>query len=145
MTDHRIPGVQRFDIQSEGPILPWLRLIVADGKVSHFAETTESMGGNGIDSRTLAVARLVLYWTRAGTSLLGTVPQQLSHNQGTRWVGPSVEALASSIDAWLRSATFPDEPDTDGSAHKGWRLTNTDTGYGYAEFAVDPHWTVYGK
>jgi hypothetical protein len=57
--------------------------------------------------------------------------------------------LQGAIEAWLEGATYPDEPDTDGTATRGWRVRNDgDVTYRvspYIAFAVEPAWIVYGK
>lgn len=135
MSEHRIPIVQDYDIRSEGPITPWLRLIVPDGKISHYAE------GEGLHGH----QRLLLYWSHAKGSipLLSTIMQR--KGGGEVWTGPPVDILGASIDTWLSVIPYPDPPDCDGSVHKGWRLSNMALDHGYTEFFVEPHWQEYHK
>lgn len=146
--DHRIPIVQQYDIRSEGPIEPWPRLIVPDGKISHYQTLNRDEG---------EVERLSLFWSKPNEPVetKRTLEERVCPFLGTRrevngpgtgrWVGPTVEVLALNIDAWLSGLDYPQRPDTDGSTGKGWRLTNTAIGFGYVEFVVEPHWQVFGK
>lgn len=128
-----IPIVQEYDIYSEGPIVGWLSLIAEDGKITHYNEL------DGV---------LVLYWHKGDDSgaspLLGTQKIKRDFHNDARWIGPSVETLATAIDAWLVAQDYGSAPSTDGSTKRGWHLTNKGC-YHYVEFVVEPHWQVYGK
>lgn len=131
---HRIPTVQGYDITSEGPILPWLKLIVRPGKISHYY--VGSMDG---------LPRLELMWLGkddAHVPLLGSKRRDSPRDEF--WDGPSLEALASSIEAWLATVDYPRPPQCDGSVAKGWHLSNLRC-FGYTEFFVEPHWQEFHK
>ncbi len=140
-----IPSVQEYDIRSEGDVLPWLRLMVEDGEVTHYRQLSIDSGGTP--------DRLMLYWTlpekgmddgEPVSPLLGTRQERLPRGNGDRWMGPKVEHLASMIEGWLGAAKRADRPYTDGSTEIGWRLCNLDL-YHYRKLFVEPHWQVYGK
>ena len=137
MTEHHIPTVQRFDVSSEGPVLPWLQLMVRDGKISHYFERTVS-----------GLTRLELLWHGPDPEHIRLVGSFLRPGS-TIYDGPPVETLATSIDSWLSTAEYPARPHCDGSIAKGWRIWNyplrpIDVGQ-YVEFAVEPRWQEFHK
>jgi hypothetical protein len=60
-----------------------------------------------------------------------------------------IEAASHFIRAWLADATYPPEPDIDGSVKKAWQIYNEDWGHVQGEFeafmAVRPVWALIGK
>jgi hypothetical protein len=53
------------------------------------------------------------------------------------------DEMARFVSEWLaKSACYPDEPDTDGSTRKGFRVTHD---YQYVAARIKPTWIVYGK
>lgn len=75
---------------------------------------------------------LILYWSAADNSRL--LPSPLKDPL----------RITQMIEDWLEtSARYPsDEPDTDGSIRKGYRV---EIAYGYVTLQVTPVWIVYGK
>lgn len=150
MTAHRIPVVQQYDIRSEGDMLPWLELIVRDIWISHYETTTapDVLGESPL------IERLQLFWTLPPAPASGKPrteeimqfmdSKRVRVNDYYVWEGPSVEAIALKIAAWLSSCEYPPAPDCDGSVEKGWRLCNNGC-FQYVEFFVEPHWQVLGK
>jgi hypothetical protein len=65
----------------------------------------------------------------------------------------TAEMMVPVILALLDSLEYPEEPDTDGSASRGWRLRSgmrqTPKAAGiddfYAQFTIEPEWMEYGK
>ena len=62
----------------------------------------------------------------------------------------SLDLCADIAWEWLQAIEYPEEPDTDGSTAKGWRLYTDFRGtvepYNWASFvAVEPRWFEYGK
>jgi len=80
--------------------------------------------------------RLILHWNE--------------NPEATPLPGPlGFDAALAFVEAWLQTADYGPEPDTDGSAEKScrvynerWsRIGNND----YAFVAIEPAWMVYGK
>jgi len=150
MTEHRIPTVQQYDIRSEADLLPWLELIVREHKISHYRTTTapDVLGESPI------IERLELFWTLPpAPSVVRPTADGIMQFMGSKrvrvndyyvWNGPSVEAIALNIAAWLSSCEYPPAPDCDGSVEKGWRLCNHGC-FQYVEFFVEPHWQEFHK
>lgn len=65
----------------------------------------------------------------------------------------TVDMLVPVILAMLESMEYPEEPDTDGSTSKGWRLRsgfytvpkNDSIANFYVQFTIEPEWMEYGK
>jgi hypothetical protein len=144
MTTTTVSPIQFFDIRSDGSIHDWLRLIIADGAVSHYftGERPAEKGPN------LFVGRLELLDgmptppdRRAdpifgAMRLLGSIQRRVA--SGSQWFGPDVEAVGYNITAWLNQVDYPDRP-TGGRFAKGWRISN-DGCSGNTKFFVEPHW-----
>jgi hypothetical protein len=55
------------------------------------------------------------------------------------------DALIGLILGWLADAEYGEEPDHDGSNHKGYTIKTTGWEDSYATFRVEPTWIEYGK
>lgn len=87
--------------------------------------------------------RLVLWWTDSG---LPADVQATLHPI----LGSSVDIVGAMVHAWLTGeATYPPEPDHDGSNGRGWRVSNGDWGHAVGRWQacieVEPRWAMYGK
>jgi hypothetical protein len=54
----------------------------------------------------------------------------------------SPKAVEEFVSRWLAQAEYREEPDTDGSTKRGFRI---ETAHGYVLMKVKPTWIVYGK
>lgn len=146
MAPDRVPHVQEFDVLSEGPVLPWLKLMANDGQISHYAFAPPGTV-HVYNEPPSTVERLVLYWSQPSATvgalpLIGTTRQR--KNDHSIWVGPTVEHVAGMVEAWLATVERGDRPRTDGSTDRGWRICNIGC-HQYDHLFVEPHWQVYGK
>lgn len=114
------------------------------GKATHYrvvkVKAVENKYGDSVwcdwDEAEDGVDTLVLYWEEdSGTTAL---PFPLKLDGATQFIA-----------SWLDSATYPAEPDHDGSNDKGWMVFNDDWGHAlgssYGFLAVQPAWAMYGK
>jgi hypothetical protein len=80
--------------------------------------------------------RLAFFWHEDGATV--ALPFKMS-----------LELLIKfSLEWLLKSAKYPDEPDTDGSSKHGFEITTDipeNTGWHYGVCAVKPAWMIYGK
>ncbi len=119
----------RCDIQSEGD----KHLRAAIGLLWDHAPGNTAEG-----FRVSPEKGLIFYWDAKSSSGLTKLPFPMTAD----------DAL-SFVKAWLRGADAGEEPDHDGSNHKGFRAYNEDWGHVdgdcYAFAAFKPFWMMYGK
>lgn len=92
-----------------------------------------------IQSRDGYVDRIIFYWAFSESSYsIQRPPAPVNKSQ-----------VRSLIEPWLESVDYGEEPGTDGSTDKGFRLYNEtygDVNYEWQTFfAIEPYWLVYGK
>lgn len=84
---------------------------------------------HGADAYEVRDGELRLYWCDAEG-------QKLPFNLKTP------EAVYEFVSRWLAEQQYPESPDTDGSAKKGFRA---ESDYGYVFIKFKPTWIIYGK
>ena len=86
---------------------------------------------------TITRPTLVLYW-HSSDEAVTPLPYDMKVDQAIEFAW-----------GWLLQANYPEEPDIDGSAGKGFRLYNEDWGHvlgnPYAFLGIQPEWALYGK
>lgn len=95
-------------------------------------------GGTG---KSAARSVMILFWEKDTVRKVQATKLPFALNAKT-----AVDFLWS----WLENATYPEEPDHDGSNHKGFIVTTGDfwghiEGSHYTVLAVYPDWQMYGK
>lgn len=136
----------RFDITSDGDILPALKLAFGEHRGKVWQKTVSGYGIYPADpfdperpAKPLRPLRMVLFWTDPkGMEGYHPLPFKMDANTASAW-----------IMNWLKEAEYPKPYDHDGDNLKGWRIYNDSWGHvdnrWEAVVAIAPVWALYGK